>query len=303
MPRCDCSGSSCQCLILAGQGIEISGSGNTNNPYVITSTSTIAGSLVVQDTATVDLTAVGAGTPGDPFVLTATATVSVEQLTNVSGAPPDVGDTLSWDGSSWVMAPPPVAPAGAVNVGGGLLGNGSVGNPVRAAVSGVWGTAPLDTYGPDSTVGRPIYVDANGQLRAQPIDASEVQAQWDNILGKPSAFPTTWDQVSGKPTSFPTVWTQVTGRARQHHAIIERIDVPGSSAVSTTLAIPASVFAGAARLVVQATTWRQSTASNFLLVSAVATSLTQITVVVRNLPTTAHFGGIYISVFEAGSFG
>ena len=214
MPRCDCAGSSCQCLIQAGAGIQITGSGNTNNPYVVTSTSTIAGSLQVQDTRTVDMSAVGAGTPTDPFILSANARIAMEDITNVTGAPAAVGDTLSWDGSSWVMAPPPVVPPGAINVGAGLLGTGAVDNPVRAAVSGVWGTPPLDTYGSDSTQGREIYVDANGQLRARPISPSETQVPWDNITGRPSAFPTSWDQVSGKPSAFPTQWGQVTGRPR-----------------------------------------------------------------------------------------
>ena len=214
MPRCDCAGSTCQCLILAGEGVQITGSGNTNNPYVITSTATIAGSLLVQDTRTVDMSAVGAGTPTDPFILSATARIAMEDITNVTGAPAAVGDTLSWNGTAWVMAPPPVVPPGAVNVGAGLLGTGAVDNPVRAAVSGVWGTAPLDTYGTDSTVGREIYVDANGQLRSRPISPDETQVPWDNITGRPSAFPTSWDQVSGKPSAFPTQWGQVTGRPR-----------------------------------------------------------------------------------------
>lgn len=37
-----------------------------------------------------------------------------------------------------------------------------------SAASGVWGTAPLDKYGSDTLQGRPVYVDANGQLRAEP---------------------------------------------------------------------------------------------------------------------------------------
>lgn len=36
------------------------------------------------------------------------------------------------------------------------------------AASGVWGVAPLDKYGADSLVGRAVYVDSRGQLRAEP---------------------------------------------------------------------------------------------------------------------------------------
>lgn len=42
-----------------------------------------------------------------------------------------------------------------------------------AAASGVWGVAPLDKYGANSLVGRPIYVDSAGQLRGQPSDGGK----------------------------------------------------------------------------------------------------------------------------------
>lgn len=302
MPRCDCAGSTCQCLILAGAGIEVTGSGNTNNPYVVTATTTIAGSLVVQDTATVDLTAVGAGSPVDPFVLSARATVAMEDLTNVTGAPPALGDTLSWNGTAWVMAPPPVAPAGAINTGAGLLGNGSLANPVRAATSGTWGTAPLDRFGPDSTVGQVVYVDSNGQLRASPIDPAGVEVPWDQVVGKPSAFPSTWDQVAGKPTAFPTVWTQVAGRPVQYHAILSRQDIPANSGRQVTVSVPAGLFTAVAQMVVQATMADQSQNSNMLHVAATATSPTAVVVAIRNQGATAQYGRVNVSVFRAGQY-
>lgn len=40
--------------------------------------------------------------------------------------------------------------------------------PGRAA-SGIWGAAPLDKFGADTYQGQAIYVDANGQLRAEPL--------------------------------------------------------------------------------------------------------------------------------------
>lgn len=213
MPRCDCSGSTCQCLVTAGEGVAVTGSGNPNNPYVITSTATLAGSLQVRDTPTVDMSAVGAGTPADPFVLSAVATVGVRNLTDVDpNDVPAIGDTMSFNGSVWVFGPPPVAPAGAVNATGGIIGTGAVATPLRVAVSGTWGTAPLT--GGDSTIGQQIYVDANGQLRAAPIVATNLVINWDQIVGAPSAFPTTWDAVAQKPTTFPTTWTLVDARPR-----------------------------------------------------------------------------------------
>lgn len=199
MPRCDCSGGQCSCVVLAGSGTTVTGAGSSSNPYIISADPAIPARLRVVDTATVDLSAVGNGTEDDPLVLSANATVSLDDLTNVTAPNPASGDTISWNGQEWVTGPPPVVPAGAVNVGPGLVGNGSVETPVAAAVSGVWGTPPLDVYGSDSTIGLAIYVDANGQLRADPRDTSG-EVTWDEITGKPSAFPTTWNTVTGKPT-------------------------------------------------------------------------------------------------------
>lgn len=202
MPRCDCAGGQCSCVVLAGSGTTVAGAGTTSNPYVISSDPQLPARLRVVDTNTVDLSAAGNGTEDDPLVLSAVATVGMDDLTDVTAPTPAVGDTLSFNGEQWVTGPPPVVPAGAVNVGAGLIGNGSVDAPVAAAVSGVWGVAPLDQYGDASTVGLAIYVDANGQLRAEPRDTSG-DVSWDEITGKPSAFPTTWNTVTGKPTLWP----------------------------------------------------------------------------------------------------
>lgn len=215
MPRCDCAGGQCSCVVLAGSGTTVTGAGSSSNPYIISADPTIPGRLRVADTSTVDMSATGNGTADDPLVISADAQVSLDELTDVSAASPAVGDTISWNGQEWVTGAPPVVPPGAVNVGPGLTGDGSVATPVAAAVSGVWGTPPLDVYGDNSTTGLAIYVDANGQLRAEPRDTSG-EVTWDEIVGKPSAFPTTWDQVSGKPTlwdvsSDTTATTVATG--------------------------------------------------------------------------------------------
>lgn len=202
MPRCDCAGGQCSCVVLAGSGAIVTGAGTTSNPYVISANPQLPARLRVVDTNTVDLSAVGNGTEDDPLVLSAIATVGMDDLTDVTAPSPAVGDTLSWNGEQWVTGPAPVVPAGAVNVGPGLVGNGSVDTPLAAAVSGVWGVDPLDGYGDNSTVGLAIYVDANGQLRAEPRDTSG-EVTWDEITGKPSAFPTTWDRVTGKPSAWP----------------------------------------------------------------------------------------------------
>lgn len=241
MPRCDCAGSGCSCLIQAGPGIEITGGGSSTNPYRVTATATLDGALVVIDTPTVNLTVNGSGVPADPFVLTADATVSVSELTDVNTTGLAVGDVLVWSGTGWVVQPPPVIPAGAVTTGGGVLGQGTPTNPVRAAVSGTWGSGPLAGLGNDSTVGDPIYVDSNGQLRSRPIVESSLHVAWANVTGKPSTFPSTWNSVASKPSTFPSTWATVTGRPRIRGGTLT-IHCRAGETVSQVVSFPSGWF-------------------------------------------------------------
>lgn len=210
MARCSCSGSLCSCLVVAGEGMEVSGSGQANDPYLLSNTG-IQGALAVQDSATADLALSGGGTQADPYLLTATARVRLfsDMLDMTPGQTADPGDTIIVQpGGTFDFGPPPVSPPGAVNTRGGIVGTGSVASPIEVAVAGVWGVAPLDTYGADSTLGAPVYVDTNGKLRTQPQQA----VAWTSITGKPATFNTTWAQVSGAPSTYPTTWAQVASR-------------------------------------------------------------------------------------------
>lgn len=185
MARCGCSGSSCSCLIVAGSGVEVSGSGIESNPYVIDVVgSDIAGTLAVQDTATIDLTRTGSGSSADPYVISGVATVKMTDLTDTTGAPA-TGDVPVFDGVNWGFAPPPTTPPGAVSATNGITGDGSAGAPLRAATSGTWGVAPLNIFGTNTLLGGEIYIDANGQLRGRPpaIDVISSAAQ------RPSQYP------------------------------------------------------------------------------------------------------------------
>jgi hypothetical protein len=227
--------------VRGGTGVTVTGSGTATNPYIITSTATLEGAFVVVDTPTVDLAAVGSGTTDDPYVLTADATVSVEELTNVDVTGLAAGYVLAWNGTAWKATAPPVAPAGATNTAGGVLGIGSAADPVRAAVSGVWGQGPLAGLGSDSTIGSEIYVDSNGQLRTKSVDPSTLHITWANVDGKPATFPSTWAQVASKPTSFPGSWTTTTGRPRIRGGSLS-VNCRAGQTVSVVISFPAGWF-------------------------------------------------------------
>lgn len=170
MARCGCSGSTCSCLIVAGAGTAVSGTGTEGNPYVIDVTgSDIAGTFSVLDTASVDLTLDGSGSTADPYVLSAAATIAMTGLSDVlAGDIPATGDVPVWNGTAWHFAPPPTTPPGAVNTGPGLTGDGSAPDPLTVAASGTWGTAPLDGFGANDLLGAPTYIDSAGQVRTLP---------------------------------------------------------------------------------------------------------------------------------------
>ena len=187
-----CGGGACACIVNAGNGIEVTGSGTPNDPYLIASTvGGLADLLRVRDTSSVNLVLTGSGSQGDPLELQAISTLRLSELADVddpSGGP-SVGESPVWVGAGseghWEFQTPPPAPAGAVNVENGLYGIGDVSDPIGVSTSGVWGSGALSGLGGDSTIGLEIYVDSAGELRAEPVGTPD----WGDITGKPSTFP------------------------------------------------------------------------------------------------------------------
>lgn len=186
-----CSSSKCSCILQEGTGINITGSGTTNDPYVIEATLIdLQNFLRVADTPTVNLTLTGSGTEENPLELRAYATMRITDLLDVDdpGSGPSVGESLVWVGAGadghWEFDTLPPAPAGAVNAEDGISGDGTIGDPLTIEFSGVWGVGDLAGLGGDSTIGLPIYLDSNGDIRAKPVGNPD----WANITGKPATF-------------------------------------------------------------------------------------------------------------------
>lgn len=193
---CCGSGSGCNCLIQAGDGITVTGAGTEASPYKIwAEVPDFSRSLTVEDTGTVNMILWGSGIPSDPFRLSAQATIAMTGLSDVQDPQggPAVGEVPTWVGvgtdGHWEFKVPPPSPAGAVNVSTGLEGVGSAPSPIKVRTSGTWGVAPLT--GPDSTVGLQIYADTDGKLRAQLPTSETVDVSWSEIKNRPSAFPPT----------------------------------------------------------------------------------------------------------------
>lgn len=179
-------------LLVEGEGIDIAGSGTATNPFKISAVlRDLRQALGVRDTDTVNLSLLGSGTLSDPFSLRANATLALTDLTDVTdpSGGPAVGEVPVWVGvgaaGHFEFRTPPPAPAGAVNVGPGLVGDGTVATPLAPNPSGVWGVGALAGRGADTTIGGLIYVDVTGKLRTNP---SGLSVAWSAVTDKPTTF-------------------------------------------------------------------------------------------------------------------
>lgn len=93
MAKCGCAGSTCGCKIAGSGGVEVTGTGTAQDPYVLTlGDITIDTLLTVDDTTSVNLTLLGSGETGDPYVLSAAVTPGVD-VTSI----PTTGGTTNID--------------------------------------------------------------------------------------------------------------------------------------------------------------------------------------------------------------
>jgi microcystin-dependent protein len=169
MRNCGCSGNTCACSVTGGAGIEVTGTGTKDNPFVVRNTGAeVRSSLAVADSSTLDLSITGLGTPSEPVTISGAVHVTLAELDDVADTAAAVGNVPTWDGAQWIPQTPAAAPAGAVRSGAGLVGDGSVAAPLRASTSGTFAQGKLAGYGTDPTVGAPIYTDGAGQLRGVP---------------------------------------------------------------------------------------------------------------------------------------
>jgi hypothetical protein len=132
-----CGGGSCTCLVKAGEGAAVSGSGTYSDPYMVTARA--SGVTTVLDTSTIDLSITGSGSPSDPYSIVADLSANLADLLDVGPATPTTGQVLGWNGSAWVPVAAATATPGLINTGCGLTGDGSSGSPLAVVTDPVRG--------------------------------------------------------------------------------------------------------------------------------------------------------------------
>lgn len=109
MAKCGCAGQTCSCVITAGRNVQVTGTGSSSNPFVVSATGT---ALEVADTDTIDLSLTGEGTAVSPLVLTADFVGAI-----------DFPDTQPSTFASWSGAVSLAAVDGPITIRATLTGN------------------------------------------------------------------------------------------------------------------------------------------------------------------------------------
>jgi hypothetical protein len=129
MARCGCSGASCSCLVQGEGAVSVSGTGSVSSPYVVSANF----NLVAVDTPTIDLSITGDGSPSNPWQLSAATALQLGEISDVDLTGVTTGYVLARQANgTYKFVAPTTAPVGAITLSGtgGLLGDGSGGNPL-----------------------------------------------------------------------------------------------------------------------------------------------------------------------------
>lgn len=160
MARCRCGVDQCSCRLVGGINTSVRGNGSADTPFQVDAQPAVQGAIDFHDGQTVDFTVTGFGTQATPLVITAEA--EIFPLINITTGDNDVvvqktgGGTLAspldfvvtvpWidtgggggaagdvliRGADGVFRPGSVSvPAGTIYVRPGMMGDGSIGNPL-----------------------------------------------------------------------------------------------------------------------------------------------------------------------------
>lgn len=130
MARCCGQSGSCACKVEAGRHVTVTGTGTSQDPFVIAATTYLAS----DDNETFNVAIYGGGTLDSPWVLSVgyATTARLTDTPDVDAPAPSNGYVLSYSTSShsWVPAPPATATPGLVVTGNSTQGDGSSGNPL-----------------------------------------------------------------------------------------------------------------------------------------------------------------------------
>lgn len=167
MSKC-CGQNGCSCVIEAGLGIAITGSGSVSDPFHISAGTEIDGG----DNAVFDVTVAGVGTPVSPWVVSVAyaTTAKLDDIPDVYAPTPTNGQVLKFNTSlnRWEAGPPAVVAPGLMLTDESLSGDGSAGAPlqVREATGRGLATSAAGLGLDDATINETVQHFADDAARA-----------------------------------------------------------------------------------------------------------------------------------------
>lgn len=202
MPSC-CGSATCACKINAGTGIALTGTGSSQDPFIITSDRALA----VTDTTVFNLTLSGAGTIASPWTIQVdfAATAKLTNIPDVNAPAPTNAQVLGWDSatSKWTARAPTTAASGSVQHDTSLTGDGSGGLPLGVVIAAGRFVQSSSGIGmTDIGINQLVrgFVDTTARAAASPVPDLNTLSMLDTAPGKVDY----WDGVSWSPLIGPT---------------------------------------------------------------------------------------------------
>lgn len=196
-----CCGGATATKIVEGAGINVSGTGTSQNPFVIDADFSFA----VSDNTVFDLTLSGSGSSASPYTLSVAfaASAKLDDLPDVNAPAPTNAQVLGWDSatSKWTARAPTTAASGSVQHNTSLSGDGSAGTPLavvpnaarylETTASGVG----LNDIGMNSTNRR--FANAAARTAATPVPTLNAISMLDTAPGRVDYYNgSTWERVT-----------------------------------------------------------------------------------------------------------
>lgn len=217
MPTC-CQGATCACKVSAVDGghMTISGSGQANDPFLITADIAVG----VIDNLIFDMTINGTGTIADPWLLSVNfaPTARLADFPDVVDGAATTGQVLAWNGTQWAPSAPTTAAAGSVSHDPSLTGDGSAGAPLAVVPDSARGLQIAATgVGLSDTGMRATtrhFPDATTRNAMAPGPAVNTLTMLDTALGEVDFWDgTKWMPIADRVNTVPggTEFLQLSG--------------------------------------------------------------------------------------------
>jgi len=195
-------------MVVAGDGIVVTGAGSSSNPFVINGPA-----FDVQDSATVDMSISGDGTISTPYTIQANVSMALDQLTDVNASTPVAGYLLTYQTSpapGWYAAVATSGTPGATLHDGTMTGDGTASNVL---------SVKIDPAGGITTTGSGLFVAAYETIclsttrPSSPTDRQRIYETDTKASGWYDLSIGRWIMTDSRPQTYTPTFNTTAGNA------------------------------------------------------------------------------------------